>query len=67
MSANQSRILQNKIKKLNSKFNLQIFITRIRGEEAFTAKQKINDLKKLLFKSKKIQKNFSSKRINAKK
>ena len=67
MSANQSRILQNKIKKLNSKFNLQIFITRIRGEEEFTAKQKINDLKKLLFKSKKIQKNFSSKRINAKK
>ena len=67
MSANQSRILQNKIKKLNSKSNLQIFITRIRGEEAFTAKQKINDLKKLLFKSKKIQKNYSSKRINAKK
>lgn len=67
MSANQSRILQNKIKKLNSKSNLQIFITRIRGEEAFTAKQKINDLKKLLFKSKKIQKNSSSKRINAKK
>lgn len=67
MSANQSRILQNKIKKLNSKSNLQIFITRIRGEEAFTAKQKINDLKKLLFKSKKVQKNSSSKRINAKK
>ena len=67
MSANQSRILQNKIKKLNSKSNLQIFITRIRGEEAFTTKQKINDLKKLLFKSKKIQKNSSSKRINAKK
>ena len=67
MSANQSRILQNKIKKLNSKSNLQIFITRIRGEEAFTAKQKINDLKKLLIKSKKIQKNSSSKRINAKK
>ena len=67
MSANQSRILQNKIKKLNSKSNLQKFITRIRGEEAFTAKQKINDLKKLLFKSKKIQKNSSSKRINAKK
>lgn len=46
---------------MNSKSNLQIFITRIRGEEAFTAKQKINDLKKLLFKSKKYRKILQAK------
>lgn len=37
----------------NSKFNVQIFITR----KAFAIGQEIRDFKKLLFKSKRIQKN----------
>ena len=57
----------NEIKKLNSKFNVQMFSARIRSGKAFAAKQKIRDFKKLLFKSKRIQKNSLSKRTDAKK
>ena len=58
---------QNEIKILNSKFNLQMFSTRIRDGKAFAVEQKIREFKKLLFKSKRIQKKSSSKRIDAKK
>ena len=32
---------QNKIKKLNQKYNVEMFSTKIRGGKAFAAKQKI--------------------------
>ena len=41
---------QKKVKKLNSKFNVKIISSRIRGEKALAAEQKIREFKKLLFK-----------------
>ena len=58
---------QNEMKKLNSKFNIDMFSSRIRGRKAFTTEEKIKNFKKLLFKSKTIQKNLSHKMTNAKK
>ena len=43
---------QNQIKKLNSKCNVEMFTSKTRGGKAFTAEQKIRDLKKLLLRSK---------------
>ena len=39
---------QNDIKRLNKKYNLHMFSTRIRGGKAFAAAQKIREFKKLL-------------------
>ena len=47
---------QNEIKKLNKKFNFEMFSTNVRGGKAFAAKQKIRELKKLPLKSKNIDK-----------
>ena len=58
---------QNEIKKLSSKFNVDMFSSRIRGVKVFAAKQKIREIKKLLSKSKKIHRNSSTKRIDPKK
>ena len=41
---------QKKVKKLNSKFNVKIISSRIRGEKALAAEQKIREFKKLVFK-----------------
>ena len=54
---------QNKIKKLNAKYNGDMFSTRLRGGKAFAAEQKIRKAKKLLGKSKMIEKR-NSKRIS---
>ena len=43
---------QNKIKNLNSKFNNEMFSSKVRDGKAFAAEQKIRDLKRLLLKSK---------------
>ena len=43
---------QNEIKKLNKKYNVEMFSTRLRGGKAFDAKQKIREFKKLLLKVK---------------
>lgn len=43
---------QNDIKRLNAKYNVDMFCTRIRDRKAFAAEQKIKELKKLLYKSK---------------
>ena len=43
---------QNKIKRLNSKYNVEMFSSKTRGGKAFAAEQKIRDLKKLLLRSK---------------
>ena len=56
---------RNEIKILNSKFNLQMFSMRIRDGKTFAVEQKIRELKKLLFKSKRIQRKSASKRIDA--
>ena len=43
---------QNEIKKLNKKYNVETFSTRLRGGKAFAAEQKIREFKKLLLKVK---------------
>ena len=45
---------QNEVEKLNSKFNVKMFSSKVRGEKAFAAEQKNREFKKLLFKRKKI-------------
>ena len=47
---------QNEIKKLNKKYNIEMFSTRVRGGKAFAAEQKIREFKKLLFKIKSLYK-----------
>ena len=47
---------QNEIKKLNLKYNVEMFSSRVRGGKAFTAEQKIREFKKLLFKSRSLHK-----------
>ena len=40
---------QNMIKKLNKKYNIEMFSGRVHGGKAYTAKQKNIEFKKLLF------------------
>ena len=47
---------QNQIKKLNDKFNVDMFHTRVRGGKAFAAEQKIREFKKILLRSKRLEK-----------
>ena len=54
---------QNEIKRLNKKYNIEMFSGNIWGGKAFAAEQNIREFKKLLFKSKKLHKATSSKRI----
>ena len=53
---------QNQIKKLNNEFNVNMFLTNMRGGKAFAAEQKIGQFKKILLRSKRFEKN-SNKRI----
>ena len=55
---------QNKIKKLNKKYNVEMFSTKIRGGKAFAAEQKIREFKKILFRIKKTYKRMN-KRLNS--
>ena len=48
---------QNQIKKLNGEFNIEMFHTRVRGEKALAAEQKIRQFKKNLLRSKRLEKN----------
>ena len=57
---------QNEIKKINLKYNVDMFSTNIRGGKAFAAEQKIRELKKILFKTKNVYKR-SKKKIKSKK
>ena len=57
---------QNEIKKLNLKYNVEMFSSRIRGGKAFAAEQKIRELKKVIFKTKNAYK-LTKKKINSKK
>ena len=47
---------QNQILKLNDEFNVEMFHTRLRGGKAFAAEQKIREFKKLLLRSKRLEK-----------
>ena len=59
---------QNEIKKLNLKYDVDMFSSRIRGGKAFAAEQKIREFKKILFKSKKLHKVTNNrKRLDSKK
>ena len=51
---------QKKFLKLNKKYNVLMFSTKIRGGKAFVAEQKIRDFKKLVLKSKRLHKQTSS-------
>ena len=51
---------QREIMKLNKKYNVLMFSTKIRGGNAFAAEQKIREFKKLLLKSKRLHKSTSS-------
>ena len=48
--------LQNEIKKLNKKYSVDMFSSKLRGGKAFATEQKIKEFKKLLFKSKRLHK-----------
>ena len=58
---------QNEIKKLNEKYDVDMFGTKFRGEKAFAAEQKIREFKKLLFKSKKLHKATKTGRVDPRK
>ena len=51
---NDLEFSQNEIKKLNKKYNVDVFSTKLQGGKAFAAEQKIREFKKLLFKSKQL-------------
>ena len=55
---------QNEIKKLNRKYNVEMFSTRLRGGKAFAAEQKIRELKKVIFKTKRTYK-LQKKKVNS--
>ena len=56
---------QRNIEQLNTKFNVEMYSTHLRGGKAFAAEQKICELKKLLLRSKCIEK-FKGKCIKPK-
>ena len=58
---------QNEIKKLNKKYNVEMFSSRTRGGKAFAAEQKIREFKTLLFKSKRLHKTTKKTRLDSKK
>ena len=47
---------QNQIKKLIDEFDGKMFHTKVRGEKAFAAEQKIREFKKILLRSKRFEK-----------
>ena len=57
---------QNEIKKINIKYNVEMFSSRVRGGKAFAAEQKIRELKKVIFRTKNAYK-LAKKKINSKK
>ena len=51
---------QREIQKLNQKYNVLMFHTKIRGGKAFAAEKKIREFKKILQKSKRMHKSTST-------
>ena len=52
---------QNQIKKLNDKFNVEMFHTKVWEGKAFPAEQKIREFKKILLRSKRFEKSRKNK------
>ena len=52
---------QNDIKRLNKKYDVDMFDTKTRGGKAFAAEQKIREFKKLLLKTKDLYKKSKKK------
>ena len=59
--------LQNEMKKLNKKYKVDMFSTKLQGGKAFAAKQKTREFKKLLFKSKRLHKATKTGRLDPRK
>ena len=59
--------LQNEIKKLNKKYNVDMFSAKLRAGKAFATKRKIREFKKLLFKSKRLHKAIKTGRLDPRK
>ena len=57
---------QRDIQKLNKKYNVLVFHSKIRSGKAFAAEQKIREFKKILQKSKRMHRLTSTKRIERK-
>ena len=57
---------QRDIQKLNQKYNVLVFHTKIRSGKAFAAEQKIREFKKIFQKSKRMHRLTSTKRIEPK-
>ena len=55
------------IMKLNKKYKVLMFSTKMRGKKAFEAEQKIREFKKLIWKSKRLYKSTSFWRLKPKK
>ena len=51
---------QNKIKKLNDEFDIEMFPTKVRGGKAFAAAQKTREFKKILVRSKRFEKSIKN-------
>ena len=51
---------QREIIKLNEKYNVLMFITKVRDRRVFAAEQKIREFKKLLLKTKRLHKGTTS-------
>ena len=56
---------QTEIKKINKKYNVEMFSSRVPGGKVYAAEQKIREFKKLLFKSKHELKATSNKRFDS--
>ena len=61
------KFLQNEMKKLNKKYKVDMFSTKLQGGKAFATKQKTREFKKLLFKSKRLQKATKTGRLDPRK
>ena len=61
-----SEFQQNKIKKINQKYNVEMFTTKNRGGKAYVAEQKIREFKKILFRIKKTYKRLKKRSNSAK-
>ena len=52
---------QNDIKKLNKKYNVEMLSKRLRGGKVFAVEQKLKEFKKMLWKSKNLNKKQKNK------
>ena len=56
-----------RLKKLNKKYNIDMFSTKLSDRKAFAPEQKIREFKKLLFRSKQLHKVTKTGRLDPRK